>query len=228
MLSTDFIHGAVSDHPCDEKCVLRFTRLLVVGIGLLCIGIGLGAPGIYEIVIFGFALLFAGLFRAVVCGLFRKRANAPAGIASMLSGFATVVLGCISPSVEAGAVVVTPPDNAWTVFFTFVPVIVSGIAMYGVATLTQASHPRCRSKIPMEPSRGGRTLRMESTPRGLQVTRACTASSPASGEQGGGYNPPLVPHDRYPLWLLRVVSALSTAGRPVEASDAGYGRETSF
>ncbi len=150
ILSTDFIHGAVSDHPHDEKRVLKLTRILVVAIGLLCIVVGLLAPGIYDLMIFGFTLLFACLFWAMVCGLFWKKANAPAGIASMLAGFATVVLGCVYLSVEAGSIVVIPPDNIWTVFFTFVPVTVSGIAMYAVAMLTQASHP----PVPLKDSDG--------------------------------------------------------------------------
>ncbi len=141
VISTAFVHGSVSDHIRDDKAVLRFTRALVVILGLFSIGISFVAPGLYDLMIFGFTLLFACLFWALVCGLFWKRANAPGAIASMLGGLLTTVAGVVILSVRQGAPTLVPPDNEWTVFFTFVPVLVAGIAMYVVAMLTQETHP---------------------------------------------------------------------------------------
>lgn len=141
VISTNFVHGAVSDHIRDEKAVLRFTRFLVVIIGLFCIGISFCAPGLYDLMIFGFTLLFACLFWAVVCGLFWKRANAPGAIASMLGGLATTIIGIIVLSIQQGAPTLVPPDNEWTVFFTFGPTVIAGIAMYVVSMLTQETYP---------------------------------------------------------------------------------------
>jgi len=150
VISTDFIHGSVSDHVRDEKKVLRFTRLLVVAIGLLCIGISFIAPGVYDLMIFGFTLLFACLFWTVVCGLFWKRANAPGAISSMLAGFFTTIAGIVVLSLQEGVLTVVPPDNEWTVIFNFVPTVAAGIAMFGVSLLTQASHP----PLPLKDSDG--------------------------------------------------------------------------
>lgn len=141
VISTTFVRGAVSDHIRDEKAVLRFTRFLVVIIGLFCIGISFCAPGLYDLMIFGFTLLFACLFWAVVCGLFWKRANAPGAVASMLGGLLTTVLGTVVLSIQEGAPTLVPPDNEWTVFFTFGPTLVAGVAMYVVSMLTQETHP---------------------------------------------------------------------------------------
>lgn len=141
VISTNFIHGSVSDHMHQERRVLRITRLLVVAIGLLCIGISFTATGVYDLMIFGFTLLFACLFWTVVCGLFWKRANAPGAIASMLGGFVTTLAGIAVLSLQEGAFTLVPPDNEWTVFFTFVPTAVAGAAMFVVSVLTQTSHP---------------------------------------------------------------------------------------
>jgi len=140
-ISTVFVHGSVSDHMRDGKTVLRFTRFLVVAIGLFSIAISFFAPCLYDLMIFGFTLLFACLFWALVCGLFWKRANAPGAIASMLGGLLTAVLGAVVLSVQQGALTLVPPDNEWTIFFTFGPTLVAGILMYVVSMLTQKTHP---------------------------------------------------------------------------------------
>jgi len=59
----------------------------------------------------------------------------------MIAGFSVTVLGCAYLSVLAGEIVFVPPDNGWVVFFTFVPMIASGITMFVAAMLTQKSHP---------------------------------------------------------------------------------------
>lgn len=141
VISTTIVHGAVSDHARDDKKVLRLTRALVVVIGLFSIGISFVAPGLYDLMIFGFTLLFACLFWTLVCGLFWKRANAPGAIASMAGGFLTTVAGVVVLSVQQGTLTLVPPDNEWTVFFTFVPMVVGGILMYTVSMLTQKIHP---------------------------------------------------------------------------------------
>lgn len=141
VLSTLFIKDSVSDHAIEQKRILRLTRLLVVGVGVFCIVISLLATGLYDLMIFGFTLLFACLFWAVVCGIFWKRANGPGSIASMLTGFGTVILGSIALSVSEGAITIVPPTNEWLVFFTFVPTLLSGLMMLVVTLATQSSHP---------------------------------------------------------------------------------------
>ena len=139
--STLFIKESVSDHAIEQKRILRLTRYLVVGIGAFCIGISLLATGLYDLMIFGFTLLFACLFWAVACGIFWKRANGPGSIASMLTGFGTVIVGSIALSISEGAITIVPPTNEWLIFFTFVPTLLSGIMMFAVTMATQRSHP---------------------------------------------------------------------------------------
>ncbi|MDO8840810.1 hypothetical protein, partial [Methanocalculus sp.] len=141
VLSTLWIKESVSDHAGEQKRVLKLTRYLVVAIGLFCIVISLFAKVLYDMMIFGFTLLFACLFWAIVCGLFWKRANAPGGLASMLTGFLTVIIGCIALSITEGVITIVPPTNEWLVFFTFVPALLSGLIMYGVTHATAQSHP---------------------------------------------------------------------------------------
>jgi len=141
VISTELIHGSLSEKNTDKGDVLKLTRILVVAIGLFCIGISFVAPGLYDLMIFGFTLLFACLFWTIVCGLFWKKANIPGALSSMISGFAVVVAGVIYMSVSAGEIIVVPPDNGWVIFFTFVPVLISGTAMFAVSLMTQKSHP---------------------------------------------------------------------------------------
>ncbi|WNY26646.1 sodium:solute symporter family transporter [Methanolapillus ohkumae] len=146
VISTVLFPGSVSSHEStqsilNDKKAIRMTKFLVVVIGVFCIGISFLAVNLYDLMIFGFTLLFACLFWVVVCGLFWKKANIPGGIASMIVGISFSMLGCIYLSIQSGTIVIVPNDSVWEVYFTFVPWIFSGIAMFGVSLLTQKSHP---------------------------------------------------------------------------------------
>lgn len=143
VISTVLIPGTIGEKQSEEndKKAIRLTKILVVVIGVFCIGISMLAVSLYSLMIFGFTLLFACLFWAVVCGLFWKKANVPGGIASMLVGITFSLLGCLYLSLQAGTLVIVPDDASWEIYFTFVPWIFSGIAMYVVSKMTQKSHP---------------------------------------------------------------------------------------
>jgi transporter, SSS family len=143
VISTVLIPGTVGENQSEEadKKAIRLTKILVVIIGVFCILISMLAVSLYDLMIFGFTLLFACLFWAVVCGLFWKKANAPGGIASMIVGISFSILGCLYLSFQSGSLVIVPPDASWEIYFTFVPWLLSGIAMFGVSLLTQKSHP---------------------------------------------------------------------------------------
>jgi len=141
VLSTLFIKESVSNHAGEQQRILRLTRYLVIVVGVFCIGVSLLANGLYDLMIFGFTLLFACLFWAVVCAIFWKRANGPGCIASMVTGFGTVIAGSIALSISEGAITIVPPTNEWLIFFTFVPTLLSGIMMFAVTMATQKSHP---------------------------------------------------------------------------------------
>ncbi|WNY25267.1 sodium:solute symporter family transporter [Methanolapillus millepedarum] len=146
VISTVLFPGSVgnkdsSESILNDKKAIRMTKFLVVIIGVFCIGISFLAVNLYDLMIFGFTLLFACLFWVVVCGLFWKKANIPGGIASMIVGISFSILGCIYLSVQAGTIVIVPDDSTWEIYFTFVPWIFSGLAMFIVSMLTQKSHP---------------------------------------------------------------------------------------
>ncbi|MDR2944108.1 MAG: sodium/solute symporter [Methanosarcinales archaeon] len=143
VISTVLIPGTVGENQSEEanKKAIRLTKVLVVIIGIFCIGISMLAVSLYDLMIFGFTLLFACLFWAVVCGLFWKKANVPGGIASMVVGIVFSVLGCVYLSLQAGTPVIIPPEAEWEIYFTFVPWLFSGIAMFAVSSLTQKTHP---------------------------------------------------------------------------------------
>ena len=143
VISTVLIPGTVGGSKSEEadKKAIKMTKYLVVVIGVFCIGISMLAVSLYDLMIFGFTLLFACLFWVVVCGLFWKKANIPGGIASMLVGITFSMLGCLYLSIQAGTLVIVPEDSSWEIYFTFVPWLFSGIAMFAVSLLTQKSHP---------------------------------------------------------------------------------------
>lgn len=143
VISTVLIPGTIGERQSQEndKKAIQMTKRLVVLIGLFCIGISLLAVSLYDLMIFGFTLLFACLFWAVVCGLFWKKANIPGGIASMLTGITFSILGCVYLSLQSGALTIVPAEPEWDIYFTFVPWLFSGIAMFAVSLLTQKKYP---------------------------------------------------------------------------------------
>jgi transporter, SSS family len=156
VISTVLIPGTVGGAQSEEadKKAIKMTKYLVVVIGIFCIGISMLAVSLYDLMIFGFTLLFACLFWVVVCGLFWKKANIPGGIASMLVGISFSILGCLYLSIQAGTLVIVPEDSSWEIYFTFIPWLFSGIAMFAVSLLTQKSHP----PLPLTDS-GGEVLK---------------------------------------------------------------------
>lgn len=140
-LSTLFVHGSVAAHSDDSAKVLKLTRMLVLAVGVFCIGISFITNSVYGLMVFGFTIMFACLFWVTVCTLFWKKCNAYGSIASMLGGFFTVVAGLIAMSIQYGKPLIEPVDNIWFCFFTFVPWIVSGVLMFAVTLLTQKINP---------------------------------------------------------------------------------------
>ncbi|HJK77412.1 MAG TPA: hypothetical protein O0Y06_06245 [Methanocorpusculum sp.] len=140
-LSTLMLHGSLSKYATTSLQVLRLTRMLVLVIGVFCVFFSFVIDSLYWMMIFSFTILFNCMFWALVGGLFWKRCNASAAIASILVGFAGVILCIIAQSIYFGQIAIEPQDNLWIGIQTFVPWALGGIAMLVTALLTQKSDP---------------------------------------------------------------------------------------
>lgn len=138
-LSTLMLHGSLSKYATMSLQMLRLTRMLVIGV--FCVSFSFVIDSLYWMMIFSFTILFNCMFWALVGGLFWKQCNASAAIASILVGFAGVVLCIIAQSIYFGQIAIEPQDNLWIGIQTFVPWALGGIAMPVTALLTQKSDP---------------------------------------------------------------------------------------
>lgn len=140
-LSTLVLHGSLSRYATTSLQVLRLTRLLVLVIGVFCVFFSFAIDSLYWMMIFSFTILFNCMFWALVGGLFWKKCNAPSAIASILVGFACVIICIIAQSIAFGQIAIEPQDNLWISIQTFVPWVMGGVAMFVTAFLTQKSDP---------------------------------------------------------------------------------------
>ncbi len=75
-----------------ERTVLIWSRRSVPFIGLIALGMALGLPQAYELLVESFALLLVVLFVPFITGIWWKRANTRGALASMLVGLTTYTL----------------------------------------------------------------------------------------------------------------------------------------
>lgn len=112
----------------DSKLLLM-TRITIIP--MMVAGTALGyfvpAPGIYLIL--AFDIVFAGAFAPLTFGLFWKKANMPAAIASLLVGSALRLYFFFSMPAE------------WAGLDTMIPPVVSFVLFIGVALATQKKYP---------------------------------------------------------------------------------------
>lgn len=113
----------------DDKKLLITTRLVILPMmaGGTILGYFVPAPGIYLIL--AFDIVFAGAFAPLTLGLFWKKANMPAAIASLLLG-STLRLSFFF----------TMPEE-WAGLDTMIPPVVSFIVFFIVAMATQKKYP---------------------------------------------------------------------------------------
>ncbi len=113
----------------DDKKLLLTTRLVLIP--MMVAGTALGyfvpAPGIYLIL--AFDIVFAGAFAPLTLGLFWKKANMPAAIASLLIGSTLRLIFFF-----------TMPEE-WAGLDTMIPPVVSFVAFIIAALATQGKYP---------------------------------------------------------------------------------------
>lgn len=113
----------------DDKNLLRVTRLFTIPMMLaaLLLGYLIPQPGIYLIL--AFDIVFAGAWAPLTFGLFWKKANMPAALASLIIGSGLrLLMFFITPEELAG-------------IDTLIPPVVSVIIFVVVALVTQKKYP---------------------------------------------------------------------------------------
>ena len=113
----------------DDKMLLRVTRIFTIPMMLAALVLGylIPQPGIYLIL--AFDIVFAGAWAPLTFGLFWKKANMPAALASLLVGSGLrLVMFFVTPEEYAG-------------IDTMIPPIISVVVFVLVALATQKKYP---------------------------------------------------------------------------------------
>lgn len=129
LIQRDILRSLFKKTGITDKKLLIVTRCATIPVMLtgLLLGAAIPRPGIYLIL--AFDIVFAGLWAPLTLGLFWKKANWPAAIASIVTGSTLrLVLYYIIPVEYAG-------------IDTFIPPIVSFVLFIIVALLTQKKAP---------------------------------------------------------------------------------------
>jgi Na+/proline symporter len=112
-----------------DSSLLRVTRIVIIP--MMVVGTAIGyfvpAPGIYLIL--AFDVVFAGAFAPLTFGLFWKKANMPAAVASLIVG-----------SLIRFAFFFTMPEE-WAGLDTMIPPIIAFALFFIVAQATQNKYP---------------------------------------------------------------------------------------
>ena len=129
LIQRDILRSLFKKAGIEDKKLLILTRCVTIPVMLsgLLLGAAIPRPGIYLIL--AFDIVFAGLWAPLTLGLFWKKANWPAAIASIVVGSTLrLVLYYTIPAEYAG-------------LDTFIPPVVSFVLFIIVALLTQKKDP---------------------------------------------------------------------------------------
>lgn len=133
LIQRDILRTLLKKTGLEDKKLLITTRCITIPIMLagLLLGSTIPRPGVYLIL--AFDIVFAGAWAPLTLGLFWKKSNLPAAIASLIVGSSLrLLMYFITPIEYAG-------------FDTLIPPIVSFIVFIAVALLTQKSYPGFKS-----------------------------------------------------------------------------------
>jgi SSS family solute:Na+ symporter len=136
LIQRDVLRGIMKKPGMEDKKLLRTTRIATIPmmVAAFILASQLPQPGIYLIV--AFDIVFAGALAPLTLGLFWKKANMPAAIASLIGG--TVLRLALY-------YVFSSPDTAilpeYTGVDSMIPPIVSFALFIVVALATQKKYP---------------------------------------------------------------------------------------
>lgn len=129
LIQRDILHGILKRTGLDDRKLLLLTRSVTIPVMLtgLMLGYTIPQPGIYLIL--AFDVVFAGAWVPLTLGLFWKKANLPAAMASLITGSSLrLLMYYITPIEYAG-------------IDTLIPPIISLIVFIVVALATQKKYP---------------------------------------------------------------------------------------
>lgn len=132
----------------DEVQELRWTRVMVIVIGLSSIAIAVAISTIYKLAMISWVVLLVGLFVPFAFGMYWKKANRSGAIAAFLSGFATWLAGVfwfypVTKVMNTADGVLDFESAVWdAVYISSTPaVLVSLTLMVVVSIMTQRMDP---------------------------------------------------------------------------------------
>jgi solute:Na+ symporter, SSS family len=129
IIQRDILRRVLKRPGLDDKKLLLTTRIFSIPmmIAAFVLAYMLPQPGIYLIL--AFDIMFAGAWAPLTLGLFWKKANMPAALASLIVGSALrLAMFFITPAEYAG-------------IDTMIPPVVSFVLFIGVALTTQKKYP---------------------------------------------------------------------------------------
>jgi len=136
LIQRDVLRGIMKKPGMEDKKLLMTTRIATIPmmIAAFILASQLPQPGIYLIV--AFDIVFAGALAPLTLGLFWKKANMPAAMASLIGG---TVLRLVLYYVFSDATYAVLPEYAGV--DSMIPPVVSFALFIGVALATQKRYP---------------------------------------------------------------------------------------
>jgi solute:Na+ symporter, SSS family len=124
----------------DEKTQLKWTRIMVIVIGVISLLVGLYAETIYRLSVFAWTIILVGIFAPFALGMYWKKTNQMGALAGFGAGFVTWIIALVLLLPEALRINEGDMDVAqWdAAYIGSVPAfLVSIIAVVTVSLLTQ-------------------------------------------------------------------------------------------
>jgi Na+/proline symporter len=132
----------------DDREKLRWTRIMVLVIGGMSIGIAVAIANVYRLATISWSILLVGLFVPFALGMYWKLANASGAMAAFLGGFITWLVGTfyVYPTTKVANTIegeLAMEDAVWdAVYISSTPAIfVSLLLMLVVSFITQSRDP---------------------------------------------------------------------------------------
>ncbi|GAB4481637.1 MAG: sodium:solute symporter family protein [Anaerolineae bacterium] len=129
--------------PLDEKSQLRWTRIMVLAIGLMSLLIALFAATIYKLAIFAWTVLLVGQAAPFILGFYWKKANHSGALAGFGAGFISWLVALALYYPHTLAAVGDPEIALWdAAYISSVPAfLICVVVIVAVSWLTQQTDP---------------------------------------------------------------------------------------
>jgi Na+/proline symporter len=129
IIQRDILRRMLKKPGLDDRRLLFTTRIFTIPMMIAAFALGyiIPQPGVYLIL--AFDIVFAGAWAPLTLGLFWKKSNMPAAVASLIVGSAIrLLMFFITPAALAGLDTMIPPVISFALFI-------------GVALATQKKYP---------------------------------------------------------------------------------------